>query len=328
MGSIFKNGDQIQNYIVKEKIGGGGFADIYVVNKLTSNDQYFVAKVIRPPKKSKEIQWNSFNAEINALKVLDHPNIIFFYDHFIFLEYFVLILEYCEGGSLFDQIKKNGPIKDFKLFSLAKQMFSALEYSHSKNISHHDIKPQNILFDRFGRPKLADFGISIKSNQLELISNNQLSITYAAPEQLTKKLFDPMRADIWSLGITLFFASTGNFPFIVKDKDLMIKSILEGYLEFPKELSNQFITFIRKILKVNPILRPTISEILNEIENCLCQCLDQNKECRIKLGGLYFLQNSQSKQIIGNPKLLPITNTRRTYLNITKSIPSSLTFVE
>jgi len=319
----FSPGANINGYIIIKKIGGGGFADIYLVHSV-AHDMDFAAKVIRVPPETIAASWKSFNSEVNALKVLDHPNIIRLYNHFQYDRYFVLILEFCSGGSLQDQVLANGPFTDAKLISFTRQIVNALSYSHSSCIAHHDLKPQNILFDQFGRPKLADFGISIQMSSYDLVMNYQCSVAFAAPEQLSKKLFDPYKSDIWSLGITLFFAATGVLPFTSRNRNDIIQSITEGLLYYPNELSKDYKCFLTAILRTLPVHRPHAREISSIIDDFFPNQINPtNSNARILPVSSSFLHIQKGLVNLSNKKGL-----RKSMLQIKRSHIPKQTFVD
>ncbi|EAY17684.1 AGC family protein kinase [Trichomonas vaginalis G3] len=167
--------------------------------------QNFVCKII-----SKKTQYEN---EVLALTTLDHPNIVRLYSHFEENGKYYMILEYCEGGTPESLIKnKVRPIQN-KIVNITKQLVRVFKYIHSKRIAHHDIKPSNILFDKYGRIKIADFGLSgyYSTNESHY---NVGSYGYLAPEQRTSHAFDPFLADIWSLGVTIYYMTCGLNPFI------------------------------------------------------------------------------------------------------------------
>lgn len=242
--STFLTGKTIHNYKFQQIIGTGGFSTIYLVYSLRFQQQ-FVAKVMGVHQNI-ESTWSTFQRETDALMHLDHPNIIRLYDFFREQMNFIQILEFCPNGSLKDEINRSGSLPKIRVISIMNQLFSALDYMHSQNISHHDIKPGNILFDAFGRPKFADFGITLKAD--ENSSNFQCSLAYAPPEIVSKCSYDPKAADIWSLGVTIFEMCTGHLPWFKDNPDVLIKGILSGYPMLKHELDPIFIKVIDKMI--------------------------------------------------------------------------------
>lgn len=195
-------GRVIQGYEFVERIGKGGFSQVFRVHS-PRFDQDFCAKVITVEEEGVDAKWTSFQSEVAALKALDHPHIIRMYSHFREGNQFFLILEFCENGSLSAYLKTHQNIPEDQINTWIAQMLDAVAYCHSQGLAHRDIKPGNFLLDRFDRVRLADFGISLFTAASHE-QNYVCSRTYAPPEILLKHQYDPMKADIWSLGVTIY----------------------------------------------------------------------------------------------------------------------------
>ena len=104
----FNIGDNLKEYIILDKIGKGGSSEVYLVFNPKYQTQ-FAAKVIKIDSNKSEISFSCYSKETETLKNLDHPNIIQLFDFFHIQNYFIIILEYCEKGSLENFIEKNGP---------------------------------------------------------------------------------------------------------------------------------------------------------------------------------------------------------------------------
>jgi serine/threonine protein kinase len=181
-------------------LGRGGYGEVYLVHYEGTDEQYAV-KVSRSKGPAQELK---------ALKSIWHPHIVYLYDTFVEQELLFLVFEYCSGGSLAKKVEEK-PLSRRELCSVSAQVISALKACHLQNLAHLDIKPGNILIDKYGRAKLADFGISqmIKSGYSRQFQGTP---SFTAPEILRKAPFDPFKADVWSLGVTLFRLATGEYP--------------------------------------------------------------------------------------------------------------------
>jgi calcium-dependent protein kinase len=138
--------------------------------------------------------------EIEILKITDHPNIVKVYEFSEDEKDLNIIMEYCEGGELFEYISKKGTFTEGMACKIIKQIFSALSYLHSNNIIHSDLKPENIMFyDKDAKDlhvKIIDFGMATKFNPDEKLSNINGTPYYLAPEVLRREYSS--KADIWS----------------------------------------------------------------------------------------------------------------------------------
>ncbi|OHS99801.1 CAMK family protein kinase [Tritrichomonas foetus] len=276
-----QTGDVIHGYRFDRVIGRGGYASVWQVTSTRFN-LIFVAKVVVPQKNNIERAWKSFDAEVQALLKLDHANIIRLYDHFTENNLFFLILEMCSKGNLVDEINDCRVLKRVRLMSVTRQLLGAIKYAHSNKVAHRDIKPQNILFDDFGRVKLADFGISIFLNDGEdsIVRKFECSPLFSAPEVLCGENHDIFKADIWSLGITLIYAATGTVPFRNHDKAKMIKDMRFLNFNFTrKDIPEIIFQLIKKMVVYDPNKRISIDEaydIFNSAPGSVSTVLSDN----------------------------------------------------
>lgn len=252
-------------------LGKGAFATVHKILHKKYNE-YFCAKTILLDHLTSSKAKNDYQAEISALMNLCHPNIIKIYDHFEASHFLIVILEYCNGGSLHDILSNQVPITPPLFWSLAKQIILGFDYCHERKLAHCDIKPANILIDKYGRPKIADFGLSRICNQK---STNQMigSFPYMAPELFNKhiKLVDPLKTDVWSLGITFFVMACGRIPWLPGSEEEVKAQILRGYIDYPRKLDPKIISFLQKILVQKPNQRLTMAQI-NELKELKTLC--------------------------------------------------------
>lgn len=269
-----------------QQIGHGGFATAYLITSRQYN-QKFVAKVFDISQTDEERSATSFESEISALIQLIHPNIISIFDHFTTEHFLYLILEYCPNGTLNDMIKEysspivselatedenlkeqvstgnpNNGIPPPLLYNLAFQILTALNFCQNRGIAHRDIKPSNIFIDKYGRPKLADFGFATNFFNRELSNTYAGSLPYMPLEILHLTPYDPAKADIWSLGVTFFVMATGYLPFKPKSPNHLAMLIATRELEIPNYVDIEFADIIRSMLKVKPTERASITSIL------------------------------------------------------------------
>ena len=197
--------------------------------------------------------------EYNSLVSLSHPNVISLYNIFNDEEYQYLVMEYCSNGT----IAQHGKISPEKFIYYAKQMLEALVYCHSKQVSHFNIKPENILIDQYNHVKLCDFGIPQQNFDDKEYKNNFSSMVFSAPEILQHKHFVPFQADIWALGVTFYYIITGDYPFKGSTPEKFKESILNGDINYNKYNVDTRIRFlINKMTSKNPAMRPTAENIL------------------------------------------------------------------
>jgi serine/threonine protein kinase len=184
-------------YASVTNLGKGGYGEVYVAHHEQTDQQYAV----------KVTQFNGLTQEIDALKSIWHPNIIYLYDVFVEKNVLFLVFEYCPGGPL----SAKTPLPKREFFTVCAELIAAVNACHSQKLAHLDIKPSNILIDKYGRAKLADFGIS-QIIQDGVSQQFKGTPAFVAPEILRKAPYDPFKADIWSLGMTLYKLATGELP--------------------------------------------------------------------------------------------------------------------
>jgi serine/threonine protein kinase len=246
-------------YQLRNHLGSGGFASIFEVRHI-GYEQEFAAKIMNAS------QGGCTLAEVTNLLPLLHPNIIKIYDTFQDDQFFYLIMEYCPGGTLKDRVLRSGPLRYPQFRRIAEQLLNAVNYCHSMRVAHCDIKPQNVFFDAYDRPKLADFGLS-RSFDSELSYGG--SIPFMAPEIVTKaRMYDPIKSDIWSLGVTFFFCATGDLPWRSSTMSGMLHEIEIGEWSRPSGFDNRILSLLVRMLRPPPECRPTLPRLLQ----CLAAC--------------------------------------------------------
>jgi serine/threonine protein kinase len=142
---------------------------------------------------------------------------------------YFFILEYCPLGPITNIFKNSSNDVLLRVFY---QILQGVDAIHKKNIAHRDIKPSNILCDRYGRPKIINFGISVSNiDETKLQSG---IYPYQPPEQHLKLLHDPFKADIWSLCVTFYYLAFKCLPWINTDPSEMKVLIEYGMFEIPE----------------------------------------------------------------------------------------------
>jgi serine/threonine protein kinase len=250
----------IRGFVFKSLVGSGGFGQVYRVSHPRFPDE-FAAKVARVPDDgSYGTRWQSVDAEVAALCQLNHPNIIRIYKYFREGDLFIIILEYCPGGDLQRMIDGTGELSMEVFADVGSQIVKALSFCHSRGIAHHDIKPSNVLFDGYGRAKLADFGLAFEARGL-VERAFAGSIVFEAPELLQKRPYDALSCDIWALGVTFLVMLQGANPWGATKADDMRPRILLGDYEIRKPMTRDAGRLIAAMLTVDPIARPTIGDV-------------------------------------------------------------------
>jgi eukaryotic-like serine/threonine-protein kinase len=199
-------------YRVDETIGRGGMAMVYRgYDELLHRD--VAIKVLGPVAANATGSREEFLDEARAAAALSHENIVRIYDAGVHRNERYIVMEYVPGGSLFELIQAESPLSVARSIQLSTQMADALGYGHQHGIIHCDVKPQNVLLDEGGRPKLVDFGISRSIAATGALTDTITGTAgYIAPEQLLGERLDA-RVDIYALGCVTYEMLAGELPF-------------------------------------------------------------------------------------------------------------------
>ena len=211
---LLNAGDVISSrYEIEEKLGSGGMAIVYRA-KDRKLDRLVTFKVMREEFVSDDEFISRFRTEAQAAACLINQNIVNVYDIGQEGSIHYIVMEYIDGVTLKDLIRKRAPFDNEESLGVAIQIANALDLAHKNNIIHRDIKPQNILVTNVGTVKVTDFGIAraATSHTVAVDSNAIGSVHYFSPEQARGGYTD-FKSDIYSLGIVLFEMVTGKLPF-------------------------------------------------------------------------------------------------------------------
>ena len=208
------SGTTIKGYELREQIGAGGFGAIYRAHQ-PAVDREVAIKVIHPQRVSKPGFTERFEIEAQTIARLEHPYIVPLYDFWHDDTGAYLVMRYIRGGSLRDYLDDHDTLDYDMLALVISEVADALAVAHAANVVHRDLKPGNILLDGKGHYYLADFGIAKNITQASGITSDEAilgSPDYLSPEQV---LGEPitLKADIYSLGVVIFEALTGELPF-------------------------------------------------------------------------------------------------------------------
>ena len=217
----------------ESKIGQGSFGQVLLGSD--KNGQTYAIKII---KKKKILKGQLLANEVRIGTKMAHPNILGIKEVYEDMKTISFVMEYCEGGDLFDFITKNpnGKLDDINTIDIFIQILNAINYLHNEvYICHRDIKPENFLItiNEQNRPivKLIDFGLAQYINKGQKMRGKIGTIMYMAPEILKKEPYDE-KIDIWSTGIILYNMMTGCSPFTAGDANFKIYQILNREINF------------------------------------------------------------------------------------------------
>ncbi|CAL5187701.1 unnamed protein product [Lathyrus oleraceus] len=199
-----------ERYEILKDLGSGNFGVAKLAKHINTGELVAIKYIERGYKINENVQ-----REIINHQCLKHPNIIKFKEVFVTPTHLAIVLEYAAGGELFDRIYSAGRFSEDEARYFFQQLISGVNYCHSMQICHRDLKLENILLDGNPAPrlKICDFGFS-KSALLHSQPKSMVGTpAYVAPEVLSRKEYDGKVADIWSCGVTLYVMLVGSYPF-------------------------------------------------------------------------------------------------------------------
>ena len=224
------------HYELLGPIGKGGFSSVFRVRNRRL-DRVEALKVLSEVLTEDSDFARRFEQEARVAASLDHPNIVKVYDFSAAPDFTWFSMQFIDGPSLGKLMKEKGRLDELAAAGIARGVLDALEYSHARGVIHRDIKPDNILLDRRDRPYLTDFGVAKSAVALVKTQAGTLlgSPAYMSPEQLQGKPLDG-RSDLYSVGITLYKALAGAFPFAADDT---FRATMRRITEPPEPLSKR-----------------------------------------------------------------------------------------
>jgi len=202
-------------YEIHQRLARGGMAQVYLARD-RSLDRPVAVKELVPEFATDPSFVERFRREAQAAANLSHPNIVGVYDWGTQDGTYFIVMEYVDGPSLSQVIRKDGPLHPRRAAELANEVAAALGFAHSRGVVHRDVKPGNVLLTATGQSKVTDFGIaralSSPDDDLTQAGSVMGTATYFSPEQAQGLQVDP-RSDLYSLGVVLYEMVTGRPPF-------------------------------------------------------------------------------------------------------------------
>lgn len=211
---MIEKGQRINDrYEIIKSIGEGGMANVYLAYD-TILDRRVAVKVLRGDLSNDEKFVRRFQREALSASSLTHPNIVEMYDVGEDNGIYYIVMEYIEGKTLKQLIKKRGALTISEAIDIMLQITDGISVAHNSYIIHRDLKPQNIMIKEDGTIKITDFGIAMALNSTQLTQTNSVmgSVHYLPPEQANGK-GATIRSDIYSMGILFFELLAGSVPF-------------------------------------------------------------------------------------------------------------------
>ncbi|TKR86632.1 hypothetical protein L596_011183 [Steinernema carpocapsae] len=252
----------IGKYKLLKTIGKGNFAKVKLAKHVPTGLEVAIKIIDKTALNQSSLQ--KLFREVKIMKQLDHPNIVKLYQVMETDQTLYLVMEYASGGEVFDYLVAHGRMKEKEARAKFRQIVSAVQYLHQKNIIHRDLKAENLLLDGDMNIKIADFGFSNHfsvGNKLDTFCG---SPPYAAPELFQGKKYDGPEVDVWSLGVILYTLVSGSLPFDGQNLKELRERVLRGKYRIPFYMSTDCENLLKKFLVLNPARRGTLEAIMKD----------------------------------------------------------------
>ncbi|XP_047418148.1 sperm motility kinase 2B-like [Sciurus carolinensis] len=254
-GSCFESA-LTDHYCVLRPIGEGSFSQVVLARHLLTGVK--VAVKVVPKTEGHE----PVLREREWLMSLEHANVIQLFQVIETPRNMYLVMEYAEGGQLRLRIPREGGLPEVKVRRAFREMVQVVHYCHQKGVAHLDLKPENFVVDARGHVKLIDFGLSTSIAPGQLLTGFRGTLLYLAPEIIQRKGFEGPPADVWSLGVTLYFMLTGRRPFMASTSKGLQNLVLQASYDIPPHVSPGARSLIQQLLTVDPTQRPTLEQVM------------------------------------------------------------------
>jgi predicted Ser/Thr protein kinase len=201
-----------QRYEIQREIGRGGYSVVYLARDRKLGTDVAI-KLLVPPPAAARLARERMRREVQSVRSLAHPNVVQVFDFGDDGPWSFIVMEYVAGPDLLVQVREHGVMEAERAAAVGRDVAAALALAHRRGILHRDVKPQNILLDPSGGARLTDFGSARLSDQATVTATGGMVGTpdYAAPEVLAGARGDA-RADVYGLGLSLYYALTGALP--------------------------------------------------------------------------------------------------------------------
>ncbi|ORZ38998.1 kinase-like domain-containing protein, partial [Catenaria anguillulae PL171] len=252
----------IGSYKIDRTLGQGTYGKVKLGLHQQTGEKVAI-KIIEKANIQSQRQVARIQREIRFLKLLHHPHIVKVYEVHETAEQIFIVMEFVQGGELFDYIVSHKRVKEKEARAFYRMMLSALHYCHANAVIHRDLKPENLLLDNDKTIKIIDFGFGNTFKPHGLLETFCGSPFYAAPEMILGKKYEGPEVDMWSVGVILFALLCGHLPFDDENIKELYKKIAAGSFTCPSYLSPSAKHLIQRLITVDPRKRATLDEVLN-----------------------------------------------------------------
>ncbi len=247
---MFRAGQQIGIYTLINRIGRGGFGEVWLAERRA---KFVTTKVAVKLPHDEQVDHAAIKQEATLWEQASgHPNILPIIDADEYDGQIVIVSEYAPDGSLEEWLNKNGRMTPERAVELTVEVLAGLEFLHARKIIHRDLKPANILLQG-NTPRLTDFGISRALRTTIASQSQHISGTFAymSPEALDGKR--SVQSDVWAVGVNLYRFLTGSLPFPQKEPSILFPAIImRDYEPLPNFVTDALRQIVARALAKQP----------------------------------------------------------------------------
>eukprot|EP01101_Sappina_pedata_P002286 TRINITY_DN12530_c0_g1_i1.p1 TRINITY_DN12530_c0_g1~~TRINITY_DN12530_c0_g1_i1.p1 ORF type:complete len:678 (+),score=167.94 TRINITY_DN12530_c0_g1_i1:61-2094(+) len=257
------NKQELTDYTFGKTLGEGRYGKVKLATSVKTG-QNFAVKILKKELISNPADIARIQRETQILTQLNHPNIIKLYDVIETRSHISIIMEFAQGGDLYQYVtnQSGGKLEMLEAIRVFRQMICGIRYCHQHLVVHRDLKLENIFLDSSKNVKIGDFGFSRSFSPGDALSTACGSLHYAAPEIISGKRYIGSEADVWSLGVIFYSILCGHLPFDAMTDSELAKKILRGQRASLNNVPQDGLReIIAGMLCVNPKERTTIPSI-------------------------------------------------------------------
>jgi len=280
---VFQHDDHefLHKYAFGTTIGEGAYSEVYLATNKQTGEKVAIKLV---HKLSKDDMWTRRKGaqkdEVKVLRLLNHPKIIKLKEFLETRDRLYIVQEYCSGGDLSKLIRKEGGLNETRAKNIFFQLMHAVNYLHSCNIVHRDIKSENVLLKERTADdvRLLDFGLSRLMPRAELLMTSVGTLDYRAPEVCLRQPYGSS-CDCWSLGVVLYEMLSGELPCLFSSEEGVVAYARNGVQFSGKKwasISESAKDLIRHLLVFEPEKRYTCEEALASQWLSTAECNNSN----------------------------------------------------
>eukprot|EP00871_Galdieria_phlegrea_P003675 jgi/Galph1/4308/GphlegSOOS_G2958.1 len=255
----------VRDYELSHVLGYGSQGVVRCATKMSTGDRFAVKLV----KRGKCSDLSRLDREIHVMTMLDHPNIVRLEEVIESENILYLVMELCDGGSLFSKRSSLSgyvePLNESAARFYLRQLFEGLGYCHERGVAHRDLRLDNLMLDNDGNLKITDFGhAGVFKKGWDLFSTTLVgSLYHLSPEQIKGICYSGEKVDMWSSGVVAHCLLVGHPPFRATDVSELLNDITQGNYEIPNHLSPEAQELIRSLLQLDPEKRPNCRDVLS-----------------------------------------------------------------